>query len=215
MNLLVFSCCILPLAGAIGCIFFILRKHGLQKQSMIAKCAASFLYVCSAGFALYLKGENPLLHLVFWFALLCMVADGLLEVHFITGMLTFGAGHICLIIWMVSQSALSWSTMSFWVTFMVLTAIFFRKPMKKLKLGMLPFAVYAGILVADFAIAIPMAFSVGSAMVPLAAGTFLFYISDLFVAKSHFSRISLKESVFLMILYWAALYLITSTLWLV
>ena len=56
-----------------------------MEESLIAKCAGSFLAVGSAGLALALQGDNPLARAVFWFFVLCTLADALLELAFVPG----------------------------------------------------------------------------------------------------------------------------------
>ena len=79
MSLALYSTLALPLWGAMFALYFILRRAGLKKESLVAKCAGSFLAVGSAGLALWLGGRNPLFHPVFWFFALCTAADALLE----------------------------------------------------------------------------------------------------------------------------------------
>ena len=87
------------MGGPVRPVFF-LRSAGRERESLIAKCAGSFLAVGSAGLALHLAGENPFSQVVFWFFLLCTIADALLEISFVPGMLVFGAAHVCLILWL-------------------------------------------------------------------------------------------------------------------
>ena len=82
MNLFLFSCMALPLWAAIFALYFLLRRdRRTMRHSLIAKCAGSFLAVSSAGLALCLRGENPLCHGIFWFFVLCTIADALLELQ--------------------------------------------------------------------------------------------------------------------------------------
>ena len=83
MSLALYSALALPLWGAMFALYFILRRAGLKKESLVAKCAGSFLAVGSAGLALWLGGRNPLFHPVFWFFALCTAADALLELRFV------------------------------------------------------------------------------------------------------------------------------------
>ena len=94
MSLALYSAFALPLWAALFALYFILRRAGLMGESLIAKCAGSFLAVASAGLALCLRGENPLAQWAFWFFVLCTGADALLEIRFVPGMLLFGGAHV-------------------------------------------------------------------------------------------------------------------------
>ena len=71
MDLLTYSVFAIPLWVAQFALYFYLRSARRMRESLIAKCAGSFLAVGSAGFALRLAGENPFAQVIFWFFLLC------------------------------------------------------------------------------------------------------------------------------------------------
>ena len=101
MGFLLYSIFALPLWCSSFALYFILRRAGLMCESLIAKCAGSFLSVASAGIGYcVIYGEPPLAHPGFWFFVLCTAADALLEISFVPGMLLFGAAHACLIVWL-------------------------------------------------------------------------------------------------------------------
>ena len=60
MELLFFySCIALPLWAAQFALYFFLRSAGRMKESLVAKCAGSFLAVGSAALGLLSQGELP------------------------------------------------------------------------------------------------------------------------------------------------------------
>ena len=213
MTLLAYSLVALPLWAAQFALYFFLRSAGRERESLIAKCAGSFLAVGSAGLALHLAGENPFSQVVFWFFLLCTIADALLEISFVPGMLVFGAAHVCLILWLWGLSSPTWWSLALWVAVYILTAVLFRKELPTLGKLTVPFLLYPALLGGSLALALPLPFLAGKALWPVALGCLLFYVSDMLVAKNQLSRWPDKWQKPIMVLYWGALYLISTGLW--
>ena len=213
MTLLAYSLVALPLWAAQFALYFFLRSAGRERQSLIAKCAGSFLAVGSAGLALHLAGENPFSQVVFWFFLLCTIADALLEISFVPGMLVFGAAHVCLILWLWGLSSPTWWSLALWVAVYILTAVLFRKELPTLGKLTVPLLLYPALLGGSLALALPLPILAGKALWPVALGCLLFYISDMLVAKNQLSRWPDKWQKPIMALYWGALYLISTGLW--
>ena len=213
MVLVAFSWFILPLWAAFFALYFLLRRNGLMRESLVAKCGGSFLAVGSAGLALSLRGEAWLAQPVFWFFLLCTAADALLEIHFVTGMLVFGAAHVCLVVWLwgVAQPTL-WS-LALWAAAYAAAAFLFREELPTLGRLTVPFCLYPGLLGASLALALPLPFLAGPAWWPAAVGALCFFISDMMVAKGELSGLPPAYQKPVMLLYWAALYLIACPLW--
>ena len=213
MTLLVYSLVALPLWAAQFALYFFLRSAGRERESLIAKCAGSFLAVGSAGLALHLAGENPFSQVVFWFFLLCTIADALLEISFVPGMLVFGAAHVCLILWLWGLSSPTWWSLALWVAVYILTAVLFRKELPTLGKLTVPFLLYPALLGGSLALAAPLPFTAGARWWPVTLGCLLFYVSDMLVAKNQLSRWPDKWQKPIMVLYWGALYLISTGLW--
>lgn len=213
MDLLTYSVFAIPLWVAQFALYFYLRSARRMRESLIAKCAGSFLAVGSAGFALCLAGENPFAQVVFWFFLLCTLADALLEISFVPGMLVFGAAHVCLILWLWGLISPTWWSLGLWVAVYILTAILFRKELPTLGKLTAPFLLYPALLGGSLALAAPLPFAAGARWWPVALGCLLFYISDMLVAKNQLARWPDKWQKPIMALYWGALYLIGAGLW--
>lgn len=213
MSLPVYACFALPLWAALFALYFILRKARLARQSLIAKCGGSFLAVASAGLALYLRGENPLAHWAFWFFVLCTGADALLEIRFVPGMLLFGAAHVCLIVWLWGLAPAGWFSLVAWLLAYGATALLFRREIPRLGKLLVPFLLYPALLGASLALGVALPFTAGNSYWPLALGTACFYISDMMVAKSELSHLDESWQKPIMLLYWAALFLISTALW--
>ena len=213
MDLLTYSVFAIPLWVAQFALYFYLRSARRMRESLVAKCAGSFLAVGSAGFALRFAGENPFAQVIFWFFLLCTAADALLEISFVPGMLVFGAAHVCLIFWLWGLSSPTWWSLALWVAVYILTAVLFRKELPTLGKLTVPFLLYPALLGGSLALAAPLPFTAGARWWPVALGCLLFYISDMLVAKNQLSRWPDKCQKPIMALYWAALYLISVGLW--
>ena len=213
MDLLTYSVFAIPLWVAQFALYFYLRSARRMRESLIAKCAGSFLAVGSAGFALRLAGENPFAQVIFWFFLLCTAADALLEISFVPGMLVFGAAHVCLIFWLWGLGSPTWWSLALWVAVYILTAVLFRKELPTLGKLTAPFLLYPALLGGSLALAAPLPFTAGARWWPVALGCLLFYVSDMLVAKNQLSRWPDKWQKPIMALYWAALYLLSTGAW--
>ena len=214
MNLFLFSCMALPLWAAIFALYFLLRRdRRTMRHSLIAKCAGSILAVSSAGLALCLRGENPLCHGIFWFFVLCTIADALLELQFVAGMLVFGAAHVCLLFWLWGIAPPTWWSLLFWAVPYGASAVLFRREIPKLGRLTIPFCLYPAVLSASLALAAPLPFTAGPALWPAAVGALCFFVSDMLVAKGELTGLDPKFHKLVMLLYWGALYLLAAPLW--
>lgn len=210
---LIYSCIAIPVWVAQFALYFFLRRAGRMKESLAAKCAGSFLAVGSAALGMAFSHEGPGTPWVFWFFVLCTIADALLEISFVPGMLVFGAGHVCLILWLWGLATPSWWSLALWVAAYVLTAILFRKELPTLGKLTAPFLLYPALLGGSLALGLPLVFLLGWEWWPVALGTLLFYISDMLVAKNQLAHWDDKWQKPIMALYWGALYLISMGVW--
>lgn len=212
---LIYSCIAIPVWVAQFALYFFLRSAGRMKESLAAKCAGSFLAVGSAALAMAAFPQGPGTPWAFWFFVLCTIADALLEISFVPGMLVFGAGHVCLIAWLWGLAAPSWWSLALWVAVYILTALLFRKELPTLGKLTAPFLLYPALLGGSLALGLPLVFLLGWEWWPVALGTLLFYISDMLVAKNQLAHWEDTWQKPIMALYWAALYFISMGLWVV
>ena len=210
---LIYSCIAIPVWVAQFALYFFLRSAGRMKESLVAKCAGSFLAVGSAALAMAAFPQGPSTPWAFWFFVLCTIADALLEISFVPGMLVFGAGHVCLILWLWGLATPSWWSLALWVAAYILTAILFRKELPTLGKLTAPFLLYPALLGGSLALGLPLVFLLGWEWWPVALGTLLFYISDMLVAKNQLAHWDDKWQKPIMALYWGALYLISMGVW--
>ena len=212
---LIYSCIAIPVWVAQFALYFFLRSAGRRKESLVAKCAGSFLAVGSAALAMAAFPQGPSTPWAFWFFVLCTIADALLEISFVPGMLVFGAGHVCLIVWLWGLATPSWWSLALWVAVYILTALLFRKELPTLGKLTAPFLLYPALLGGSLALGLPLVFLLGWEWWPVALGTLLFYISDMLVAKNQLAHWDDTWQKPIMVLYWAALYFISMGLWVV
>lgn len=212
---LIYSCIAIPVWVAQFALYFFLRSAGRMKESLVAKCAGSFLAVGSAALAMAAFSQGPGTPWAFWFFVLCTIADALLEINFVPGMLVFGAGHVCLIAWLWGLATPSWWSLALWVAVYILTALLFRKELPTLGKLTAPFLLYPALLGGSLALGLPLVFLLGWEWWPVALGTLLFYISDMLVAKNQLAHWDDTWQKPIMVLYWAALYFISMGLWVV
>ena len=214
MTLLTYSAFALPLWAAQFALYFFLRSAGKMKESLVAKCAGSFLAVGSAAFAFASQGGVLEIPWVFWFFVLCTIADALLEISFVPGMLVFGVAHLCLILWLWGLMRPGWISLILWIALYLLTAFLFRKELPTLGKLTAPFLLYPALLGGSVALAVPLPLLLDLRWTPVAVGAVMFYISDMLVAKNQLAHWDKKWQKPIMALYWGALYLISVGLWL-
>lgn len=206
---------LLPLWGALFYLYFEAKRKKLRRAELVTKCAGTFLSVLSSGLGLTLSGVFPLAQPFFWFFALCMAADLLLELHFVTGMLVFACAHGCLV-WAMAGGELidlRWS-LPIWLVLMVFGCFLFRREFSKMKGRIVPFVLYYAVLAATAAFALPAVFLRGTAQSLLwTVGMACFFCSNLMVAKSALSDLDPKWEKLIMLLYWAALLLISLLVW--
>ena len=206
---------LLPLWGAIFTLYFEAKRHRTRTSELVLKCAGTFLSVLCVGLGMAVSGEFPLSQPLFWFFLLCMLADLLLELQFLVGMLVFAGAHVCAILAMARENILSvrWA-LPVWVVLIVIGCVLFRQELAKMKAKAVPFVLYFASLAAAAACALPAVFVTGRAdCLFWTAGFALFFCSDLMVAKSALSHLDPKWEKPTMLLYWAALLLISLWVW--
>ena len=213
MDLLTYSVFAIPLWVAQFALYFYLRSARRMRESLVAKCAGSFLAVGSAGFALRLAGENPFAQVIFWFFLLCTAADALLEISFVPGMLVFGAAHVCLIFWLWGLGSPTWWSLALWVAVYILTAVLFRKELPTLGKLTAPFLLYPALLGAAWPWPRPCPLPPGPAGGPWPWAACYSISPTCWWQKTSSPRWPDKWQKPIMALYWAALYLISVGTW--
>ncbi len=205
---------LLPLFCAVFYLYFEAKRLMQRRMELVLKCTGTFLNVLSCGLGLAMSGAFPLSRPLFWFFLLCTVADLLLELHFVTGMLVFAAAHVG-VLWTLGAAGLvDWPwTLAVWLALMVLGCVLFRRELVEMKGKGLPFLFYFGVLASAAAFALPSVFIGGAPCLLWTIGMGCFFVSDLMVGKSALSHLDPKWEKPVMALYWGAQLLISLWVW--
>ena len=218
MNIMVWT--LLPLLVMALCWheYFVLRGKNRRMLRIGFKCTATLMAGVTAFTGLLEAGEMPLLSPVFWGIMFCMLGDGLLAIHFVSGMAAFGVAHFCLIGWIYGLYGMTGGiapvTLVIWVLAYAGTVWAFRGHIRKLGKAKIAFLLYPAVLMAMAAMAATFPFRFGLRAWSIAAGGVLFAVSDLFVAKGVFSGISLAWDKFALAIYYLAVYCFALTMWL-
>lgn len=136
-----------------------------------------------------LKEPNFFSWLICGALVLCMIADVILELHFVSGMLVFLTGHLMLITALLLYTPTHWISLLLWFLFYVGVVFFFRKYIPKLGKRFLPFAVYPAILLGMLSLTLPLPFILNHAGSWIFTfGALLFCCSDLLLAHNILSE---------------------------
>ena len=169
----------------------------LQKQrpclSAVCKMLAT---LCAAALALS-GGLKESGWLCVTALLLCAAADGLLCVHFVTGMAVFAAGHVAYMVWFLSRQGFGWLSAAVFLPLLALGfGLLWHWRDRLGRLG-IPMCAYAVILSAMGALGIPC-----GGLAALAAC--LFVLSDIMVCRQVVMPVSLAFDVSALGIYYAA-----------
>ena len=169
----------------------------LQKQrprlSAVCKMLAT---LCAAALALS-GGLKESSWLCVTALLLCAAADGLLCVHFVTGMAVFAAGHVAYMVWFLTRRGIGWLSAAVFLPLLALGfGLLWHWRDRLGRLG-IPMCAYAVILSAMGALGIPC-----GGLTALAAG--LFILSDIMVCRQVVMPVSVTFDVSALAIYYAA-----------
>ena len=145
---------------------------------------------------------------------LCAAADVVLSIRFVGGMGIFLLGHLCYIAAFLRAAPLTlWSIPLF---FLMASAVFllFRRQIPAMKDRLVPFCVYAAVLLAMLALALPLPFSLGWPGGLAAAGAALFVLSDLLLARNLLAGATRFSDVFSLACYYTGQLLLASSVFL-
>ena len=169
----------------------------LQKQrpclSAVCKMLAT---LCAAALALS-GGLKESGWLCVTALLLCAAADGLLCVHFVTGMAVFAAGHVAYMVWFLTRQGIGWLSAAVFLPLLALGfGLLWHWRDRLGRLG-IPMCAYAVILSAMGALGIPC-----GGLTALAAS--LFILSDMMVCRQVVMPVSVTFDVSALAIYYAA-----------
>ncbi|NCB91029.1 MAG: hypothetical protein EOM40_00440 [Clostridia bacterium] len=205
----------LPVIAAGGTLHFKMKEQTDKRWNILPKCLSTWMVVCTAFLGIYQKGSQYSTLWILAALVLFFFADGLLEVHFFSGMAVFGAGHMILILWFIRQGHFTAASIPIWLICMAVTACFFKEELAGAKKNPVIYlmALYAAILMAMVSIAAALPVIAGGQYSWAAAGAVLFGISDIFVGKSFFKKLSFRLSYCSLALYYCGIFCIAMMTW--
>lgn len=147
--------------------------------------------------------------------LLCMAADVLLEIRFLTGVAAFGAAHVCLILSFLEDFQLFAGPVLLWILLYGGMFLGFRRFLKQLGKLTVPGFIYAALLCAVCALSICRFLTLGTLSSGSAAlGGICFFASDNILAYCTLSGSrSKRNSAILLTLYYSAVYFLAVSLY--
>ena len=188
-----------------------------EKQVLVFKALATampvmlaFLYALTAQ-----EVHRTLSLMILAGAFLCMTADVLLELYFLSGVVSFGLGHVCFIAAYMHLTQFRGYTVLIFLLFFLLMLLLHGKFLPQPGWQMILMLGYAALLSAMSAMAVTAAVQLGSPAGYLtAAGGICFYISDniLGFRLLHETKSRVLSGV-LLTLYYSAVYLIAAAMY--
>lgn len=203
---------VIPVILAGGAMHWKNSKSNEVFWRLLPKCLATWMVVCTAAVGVFYYGNNKSSILILIASFLFMIADALLEIRFMAGVGCFAVGHFFLIVWMIGQSQFH---MGIFILFCVgvLASIFlFRKELKQeLKIYLL--IGYTLILSSMMALAVFLPITQGKLFLLAGIGGVGFWISDMFVGKSVFGKLTPVQDLGALYLYYFSILCFAVTIW--
>ncbi len=201
----------LPLMAALMAAFGLAKA---KPTRLLTKGGAAWVALMTAVVGQETGGNLPAGELIVAAMAVFVLADVLLEVQRVPGILAFAAGHGVLIWWMVEQDLLSWLSAPIAAAILVVAFVLFRKPLKKTGWMSVLFVLYAAVLAAMAGMAAVLPEMGGLDYLPFTVGAVMFVVSDLLVAAGMIANGRKGMGALALILYYAALLLMTMSCWL-
>lgn len=198
------------LMGFLTRLYFSQRKN--YKDSAIAltlKAACTFVPVLLCLYAIVTTNAPPEKWLLFAGIFICMAADVVIGIHFVSGVLVFFAAHLFFIVYYLTLAPFNeFSLILFAVLFACVARMNWRY-VPTLAKRLAPFTAYAAALVFMFSVAAMLPFALKNAgSVCIAAGAGLFLLSDSILAGNTLGIVTKIKDRLVMYLYYPAVYLL-------
>lgn len=198
------------LMGILTHIYFRKRENYKDDRKALAvKGACTSIPVLLCLYALMTTDAPIKVWLLFAGVFLCMVADVVIGIHFVAGMLIFLVAHVCFIAYYFTLAPIHGFSIILFVVLFSCVAKHYWRYVPSLKGRLVPFTAYPAVLVFMFSVAAMLPFTLGSAgSVCLAAGAGLFVLSDSVLADTTLGSITKVKDRMVMYLYYPAVYLL-------
>lgn len=190
--------------------YFSLRKNYRDNPKALAvKAAGTLVPVLLCVFAVAEKNAWHEKWLLLAAVFICMVADVVIGVYFVAGMMTFFIAHLCLIAYYLTFAPFQPISLLIFAVLYLSQSIIYGKYISKLGKKLPAYAAYPAALSLMFSVAVMLYFQLpglGSACIAVGAGLFL--ISDSILANTQFCSNSFVKDRLVMYLYYPAVYLL-------
>ena len=192
-----------------GTLYGALRNR-YPKGSLVFKASATCMAVWNCGSGLAAGGRESSDWFIFAGLLFCVLADVLLELEFLWGVVAFGIAHLCFIVGFYQIEGIRIGCILGMIGIYAVLFMIFRKGLPKLGKLKVPILIYAAVLSFMVSMAISAAVIVpGKSRILRAAGAGAFLISDSLIGKRTIEKKqSLMLGAVLLILYYGAVYML-------
>lgn len=204
-----------PVIAAGGTLHCRMKDQEEKRWNILPKCIATWMVVCTAALGMIQQGN---VHHSAWIlcAMICfLLADGLLVVHFMTGMGVFAVGHLFLLVWLIMQGHWNRWYVLVWLAGLLIVFTLFREEQKNIRENpvLLLMIVYAGVLMAMVTMALMLPMERGSKYIGVAIGALLFAVSDMMVGKGFFHKLTKKADFLCLALYYSGILFLSMGTW--
>ena len=185
------------------------KQYKDNAKALTVKASCTFIPVLLCLYALILKNSSFEKWLLFAGVFLCMVADVVIGIHFVGGMLTFLVAHLFFIAYYLTLAPFNGISLVIFIVLYAGVVKLFWRYIPSLGSRFVPFAVYSAVLALMFSIAFMLPWSLKNAgAVCIAVGAGLFVLSDSLLAGNTFGAVTVMKDHLVMYLYYPAVYLL-------
>lgn len=194
-------------------LYFRLKWRGELPQSVVVKALCTLVPV-----TLCLNGCVVGGFAGFWWLLaglvLCLIGDVAIEKNLFAGMGAFALAHGLFITAFVVYARPKWLALPVFLVLYAGTAFLFRKRFREMGKRLVPFVLYAAVIMAMLSMALCLPTLPGT--MALAGGALLFTVSDLTLARNllNAERCTRRSEAISLAFYYGGLYLIALSVWL-
>ena len=185
------------------------KQYKDNAKALTVKASCTFIPVLLCFYALILKNSSSEKWLLFAGVFLCMVADVVIGIHFVGGMLTFLVAHLFFIAYYLTLAPFNGISLVIFIVLCAGVVKLFWRYIPSFGSRLVPFAVYSAVLALMFSIAFMLPWSLkNTGAVCIAVGAGLFVLSDSLLAGNTFGAVTVMKDHLVMYLYYPAVYLL-------
>ncbi len=180
-----------------------------DKHAIVLKASCSFVTVLLCLYALIEKHAPIQSWFLFIGLFLCMIADGVIELRFETGVLIFLVANLCFTAYYFTLAPFNGFSLIIFAVGLIFAAILFRRRWSKLGKHFIIYAAHAAVLALMFSIAVTLPFQVektGATCIAVGAASLL--ASNLLLSWYRSDPVSLVRRRLVLYFYYPAVYLL-------